>query len=164
MKCLEINFLLVKQRRHCNQWHILKKSSLCSCENSTILYYEHIATLAIKVRGLLDVSDFPGRIRACERDGSRFPIPLQLLSGEHLRLPVRVNQGADLCWHLWVTGEKPEKRFMTSFHLFLHKRAHLKRNLEAFFLWFKIGNLECRFERANLEVSPTSLATSMQSS
>ena len=106
------------------------------------------------MRGLLDVSDFPGRIGACEWDGSRFPVPLQLLSGEHLRLPVGVNQGADLCWHLWVTDEKPEKRFMTSFHLFLHKRAHLKRNLEAFFLWFKIGNLERRFERANLEVSP----------
>ena len=124
----------------------------------------NIATLTTRV---LDVSDFAGAWRtggvgACEWDGSWFSIPLQLLLGEHLRLPVRIHQGTDLRWHLKGFRWKPWKKRCDS-HLFLHKGAHLKRNLEAFFLWFKIGNLESWIESAIKSVL-TSLATSIQSS
>ena len=72
----------------------------------------NIATLTMKK---LDVSDFTGACRTggvwtCEWDGSWFSISLQLLLGEHLRLPVRIHQSADLCWHLkdfrWKSWKK----------------------------------------------------------
>jgi len=91
----------------------------------------NIATSTMKV-GVLDVSDLSGagrtgRTGTLEWDGSWLSIPLQLLLCKHLGLPVWIDQGADLCGHL-----------------FFHKGAHLERNLEAFFLRFKIGNLESK--------------------
>ena len=78
----------------------------------------NIATSTMKV-GVLDVSDFPGagrtgRTGTLEWDGSWLSIPLQLLLGKHLRLPVWIDQGADLCRHLQRAHEfKDEERFMS---------------------------------------------------
>ena len=122
-----------------------------SCKNHFLLFpwriapsfTMNIATSTMKL-GVLDVSDFPGAGRTGGAGtgkwyGSWLSIPLQLLLGKHLRLPVWINQGADLRWHLRRTHELGMKKAL---YLFFHKGAHLKWNLEAFFLWFKIGNLK----------------------
>ena len=64
----------------------------------------NIATSTMKV-GVLDVSDLSGarrtgRTGTLEWDGSWLPIPLQLLLCKHLGLPVWIDQGAYLRWHL----------------------------------------------------------------
>ena len=58
----------------------------------------NIATFTMKVR-VLNVPDLSG-LWACEWHGSRFPIPLQFLLGEHLRLTVWIDDGTDFRWHL----------------------------------------------------------------
>ena len=58
----------------------------------------NIATFTMKVR-VLNVPDLSG-LWACEWHCSRFPIPLQFLLREHLRLTVWIDDGTDFRWHL----------------------------------------------------------------
>ena len=119
MKCHEIYFLWVKERRHCLQRQILQKSLQCVSSKIAPSFTMIIATSTMKL-GVLDISDLSGARRTggagtLKWDGSWFSIPLQLLLGKHLWLPVWIDQGADLCRHLQRAHEfKDEEGFMST--------------------------------------------------
>ena len=119
MKCHEIYFLWVKERRHCLQRQILQKSLQCVSSKIAPSFTMIIATSTMKL-GVLDISDLSGARRTggagtLKWDGSWFSIPLQLLLGKHLGLPVWIDQGADLCRHLQRAHEfKDEEGFMST--------------------------------------------------